>query len=181
MKQEKLSNTTVTTEATFLQKKGRTTQSQFHTVRYTKQLKSILALLCIALAIFVYILAQRGFSNRSALVDSVSSTGHALEVEVLDGAGSMKVAQHVTNFLRTQGYDVVEMKRNNAGIVEHSFVLDRSGNLDATRQLAANLGVSPEKVFQKIDCNLYLDVTVVIGKDFSQLKAIQIATGRNVR
>jgi hypothetical protein len=130
----------------------------------------------------VYVLAHRSFSNRSSAADPLPSlTDRMLEVEVLDGAGSMKAAQYVTNILRSKGYDVVEMKRNNDGIVERTYVIDRSGNLEDVRKLATILSISQDKVFQKIDRNLYLDVTVIVGKDFSRLKVFQASNERSKR
>ncbi|MGD0591749.1 MAG: LytR C-terminal domain-containing protein [Bacteroidota bacterium] len=155
---------------------------QTRTVRYSKLMKCILSLLSLALIVSVYILAHRSFSNHSATVDPLPlSTDRVLQVEVLDGAGSMKAAQYVTNILRSQGYDVVEMKRNNDGMIERTYVVDRSGNLDAAGKLASTLGIAQDKVFQKIDRNLYLDVSVVVGKDFSRLKVFQVLNERNKR
>jgi hypothetical protein len=149
------------------------------TVRFGKLMKVIGVIISAAFLILLYVLANK--SNKSHGADAkilLSSTDRALEVEVLDGAGSMKAAQHVTNVLRLQGYDVVEMKRNTSGIVEQSFILDRSGNLDAARKLAEDIGISQEKVFQKIDRNLYLDITVMVGRDFPRLKVFQFSTER---
>jgi hypothetical protein len=140
----------------------------------------MIALLCLALGVTIYILAQRSFSRRSLPIDTISlPTNREVEVEVLDGAGSMRAAQQMTNVLRAQGYDVVEMKKNNDGLIERTYVVDRSGNLDAARTLALDLGISPDKVFQKIDRNIFLDVTVMVGKDYSRLKAFQTLSERN--
>jgi len=57
--------------------------------------------------------------------------------------------------------------------------LDRRGNLDAARKLATILGISQDKVYQKIDRSLYLDITIVIGKDYPRLKVFQLPTERN--
>jgi hypothetical protein len=155
---------------------------QTRTVRHGKLMKCVLGLLSLALIVTVYVLAHRSFSNHSATVDPLpSSTDRALEVEVLDGAGNIKVAQYVTNMLRVQGYDVVEMKRNDDGLVERTYIFDRSGNLEAARKLAMTLGIAQDKVFQKIDRNLYLDVTVIVGKDYSRLKVFQGLNERNKR
>jgi hypothetical protein len=155
---------------------------QTRTVRYSKLMKGVFGILSLALIITVYVLAHRSFSNHSATVDPLpSSTDRVLQVEVLDGAGSMKAAQYVTNILRSQGYDVVEMKRNNDGMIERTYVVDRSGNLEVAQKLATILGIAQDKVFQKIDRNLYLDVTVVVGKDFSRLKVFQALNERSKR
>ena len=181
MKQSKSSNTVVSTDAKSSQSRERTTNIRLCITRHSKIIKSVIALICLALLITVYVLAHRSFSNRFEKTESAQSLNvRESEVEILDGAGSMKAAQQIRNILRSKGYDIVEMKKNNSGIVERTFVLDRSGNLDVARKLATDLGVSQDKVFQKIDHNLYLDMTVVVGKDFSQLKAFKLFTERNM-
>jgi hypothetical protein len=148
--------------------------------QHSKLMKSMVALLCLALGVTVYVLAHRSFSKRSVSVEAISlSTTRAVEIEVLDGAGSMRATQQVTNVLRSQGYDVVEMKKNSDGLIERTYVVDRSGNLDAARTLASDLGISQDKVFQKIDRTVFLDITVMVGKDFSRLKGFQVMSERN--
>ncbi|MBN1397053.1 MAG: LytR C-terminal domain-containing protein [Bacteroidetes bacterium] len=181
MKQEKPTQTAGQFDVADKQREG-VNKSQARKARPHKFMKWIYSLFVLAFAITVYVLAHKNFSDIKTADDSPPPlVNEKLEVEVLDGAGSTKVAMHVTNILRSNGYDVVEMKRNNDGIVERSFVIDRSGNLETARQLAAVLGVAPDKVFQKIDRNLYLDITVVIGKDFSQLKVFQALNERSKR
>ena len=149
--------------------------------RFGMHTKSFVAILLIIFIAVIYLIANKNSSRNSKAVNSIQPlTIRNLEVELLDGAGSMKVTEQIRIFLRKQGYDVVEMKKNNGGIVERTFVLDRSGNLDATRQLATDLGVPSDKVFQKIDRGLYVDVTITVGKDFSKLKAFQFSAERSM-
>lgn len=137
-------------------------------------IRIFIAACLVAGLVTLYLLANKNISTRTSDPYPVPEpAGRHLDVEVLDGMGNMKVAQKATDYLRAQGYDVVEMKKNIDGVVDRSYVLDRSGDLDAAKKIAAVLGISPNKVFQKIDRNLYLDVTVIIGKDFSKLKAFQ--------
>jgi hypothetical protein len=143
-----------------------------------KLMKGTFILLGVALCITVYVLANRRNRTNSEIIPAVNS--RSLEVEVLDGAGNMRAAQQLTNILRVQGYDVVEMKKNNGEVEERTFIFDRSGNLDAARKLATVLGVSQDKVFQKIDRTLYLDITVVMGKDYSRLKSFQLSAERDI-
>lgn len=138
------------------------------------------AVFLIVILVVLYLLANRSnphSTNETYPVPVLAN--QSLDIEVLDGYGNMKIAQRVTDYLRSQGYDVVEMKKNNDGIVDRSFVLDRSGKFDAAKKVAAVLGISPNKVFQKIDRNLYLDVTVIVGKDFSKLKTFQSRSQRS--
>ncbi len=145
-----------------------------------KIIKGALIILGVAFLITVYVLANRGSQTNGDNSDFISgANSRQLEVEVLDGAGSMRAAQQLTNFIRARGYDVVEMKKNNGEIEDRTFIFDRSGSLDAARKFATILGVPQDKVFQKIDRNLYLDITLVMGKDYSRLKAFQSSTERN--
>jgi hypothetical protein len=145
-----------------------------------KLMNGALLVLSVAFFITIYVLANRSkHTNNDAGELVPAATNGSLEVEVLDAAGSMRAAQQMTNLLRAQGYDVVEMKGYSGGVEDRTFIFDRSGNINAARKLAALLGVPQDKVFQKIDRTLYLDMTVVMGKDYSRLKAFQSYTERN--
>ncbi len=181
MKQDEHSDTTVHQDVESSAPSEHVRKSNRLTALHGKLMKGTLIVLSVAFFITIYVLANRNShtSNKNNEFIPVVN-GRSLEVEVLDGAGSMNAAQRITNILRVQGYDVVEMKKNNSGIEERTFIFDRSGNLDAARKLATMLGISQDKVFQKIDRTLYLDITVVMGKDYSQLKAFQSSNERNI-
>ncbi len=94
----------------------------------------------------------------------------AVQLDVLNGAGEPKLAQQFTDYLRERGFDVVEIGNYKSQDVNQTIVVDRTGNLKAAKQVAAVLGVPENRVLQKIDRSLYLDVSVIIGKDYRHLK-----------
>ncbi len=94
----------------------------------------------------------------------------AIQLDVLNGTKEVKLAQRVTDYLRSQGFDVVEMGNYKSSSVESTLVLDRTGNLDAARQVAEVLGVPESNVKTSVDKSLFLDVSVIVGNDFKQLK-----------
>jgi hypothetical protein len=98
---------------------------------------------------------------------------HTIQLDVLNGSGTPRLGQRVTDYLRARGFDVVEMGNYKESGVEFTHVIDRMGDLAAARQVAEALGVSKERVSQQIDKNAYLDVSVVIGKDFKSLKPLK--------
>ena len=94
-------------------------------------------------------------------------TRSRIRVEVLNGAGLPGAAERVTELLRRRGFDVVDF--GNAERFDHprTRVLDRVGNPEHAREVAAALqGVPIESV---PDSSLYLDVTVIIGRDLEDL------------
>ncbi|HVN48585.1 MAG TPA: LytR C-terminal domain-containing protein [Bacteroidota bacterium] len=150
--------------------------------RYASVAKLFAGLTIVAFAVTIYVLANRNSSASKEPVKRVwTASGKIPEVEVLDGVGNMKLAQHATDYIRSAGYDVVEMKRNAEGVEGKSFIIDHTGNLDAAKQLALALGISETKVYQKINPKLLLDITVVIGEDYPSLAPYVHLKERNVR
>jgi len=87
-----------------------------------------------------------------------------IRVEVLNAGGSSGAARGATDRLRDGGVDVVFF--GNAGSFDRdsSVVLDRMGHLDAARSVADALGI--RTVRSEPDSNLYLDVSVLLGRDW---------------
>lgn len=87
-----------------------------------------------------------------------------VRVEVLNGGGHAGAAREATESLRELGFDVVFF--GNAGTFDRdsSIVLDRMGRVERARDVADALGI--RVVRTEPDSNLYLDVTVVLGRDW---------------
>lgn len=98
---------------------------------------------------------------------------HTIQLDVLNGSGTPKLSQRFTDYLRSRGFDVVEMGNYKDSRVERTRVIDRVGNLAAAQQVAQALGVPKDRVTQEVDRTMYLDVSVVIGKDYRSLKPLK--------
>lgn len=96
-----------------------------------------------------------------------------VEVQVLNAAGERNLALRVTEFLRHEGFDVVELGNAEMPRSATTVVIDRCGDPSAARRVAAALGVDPAQVVSKPDPGLYLDVTVVLGRDFRKLTPME--------
>lgn len=146
----------------------------------SRKAKSVIVITALALLATVYLLANKDtIILKKESSENLEFYNNAPEVEVLDAVGNMKAAQFITNYIRSKGFDVVELKKNSEGIEDKSFIIDRSGKFDDAKRLALELGILENKVFQILDPKLYLDITVVIGKDFRNLKAFQSTKERN--
>lgn len=95
--------------------------------------------------------------------------GDVIQVEVRNGAGESGIAGTVTQFLRRRGFDVVESGNHSSFDVDSSFVVDRVGNPEAARRVASSLGIAETKIEEDIRHDVYLDVSVIIGRDYSGL------------
>ncbi|MDT8339984.1 MAG: LytR C-terminal domain-containing protein [Longimicrobiales bacterium] len=92
-----------------------------------------------------------------------------IRVEVLNGGGVRGMARAATDLLRDRGFDVVEVGNWEDFAVTASFVVDRLGDGVAAASAAEALGVS--EVRTQAGSNLYADLTVVLGSEWSPERA----------
>ena len=90
--------------------------------------------------------------------------GVRVRVEVLNGGGRDGVARSATDVLRDAGFDVVFFGNARSFDQDSSVVVDRVGELEWARAVADALGIPI--VRSDPDPNLYLDVSVVLGRDW---------------
>jgi len=141
--------------------------------------KLILNLLLAAVAAFIlYQVYAISFpSNGPADHDRLSVPGAAasaksvIQIDVLNGCGVSGTGQKMTSFLRAAGYDVVDMGNYKTFDVKQSLVIDRSGNAEIAKRIASDLGIDPANVVQQISPEYFVTASVVLGKDFKNLRA----------
>ncbi len=113
--------------------------------------------------------SETGRDNNTSTTSS-ESLARRIQVEVLNGCGENGLAEKITNYLRGHNVDVVSRGNYEHFNVPKTTVLDRVGKAERSARLAALLGLSNNDVQVERDPNLQLDATIVIGKDYQQLK-----------
>jgi hypothetical protein len=93
-----------------------------------------------------------------------------VQLEVLNGCGISGIAEKFTNFLRQKNFDVVQVGNYISYDIDKSLVIDRTGNKANAIKVADALGIDRKYIVQQINNDYFLDVSLVIGKDFNQLK-----------
>jgi hypothetical protein len=86
-----------------------------------------------------------------------------VRVEVLNGGQRSGMARVATGELRDDGFDVVYF--GNGSPRDSSVVLARTDRVEFAREVADALGI--RTVLAEPDSNLYLDVTVVLGQEWT--------------
>jgi hypothetical protein len=92
------------------------------------------------------------------------------QIEVLNGCGTAGIARSATDFLRKGDFDVVYMGNYKNYNVNKSMVIDRIGNKDTALKIASLMGISQQQVKTEVDKNKQLDASVILGKDYQNLK-----------
>jgi hypothetical protein len=99
--------------------------------------------------------------------------GRVIQLDILNGCGIPGVAQKFTEYLRKKGFDVVQSSNNSSFDVEFTHVLDRVGDKETARKVALVLGIDTSKILVDINHEYYLNVSVVVGKDYQTLKPLK--------
>ena len=90
-------------------------------------------------------------------------------VEVLNGCGVTGIADRITDSLRVKNVDVVNTGNYRSFDIDNTIVIDRTGNLTSAKYVAQSIGINERQIIQQKNKNYFLDVTVIVGKDYNQL------------
>jgi hypothetical protein len=104
-------------------------------------------------------------SGRAPVRSSVPKPAGRVRVEVLNASGVPGLARRGTEVLRDGGFDVVSFGNAPGFAPDSSLVLDRVGRMELARSVAD--AVQIPRVYARPDSNVYVDVTVVLGRDWA--------------
>ncbi|HYR11024.1 MAG TPA: LytR C-terminal domain-containing protein [Longimicrobium sp.] len=90
-----------------------------------------------------------------------------VRVEVLNASGVPGLAAKGRTMLRDRGYDVVYVGNASGFEPDTSLVLDRVGRMELARSVADEMAIP--RVYARPDSNVFVDVTVVLGKDWGAM------------
>ena len=133
-------------------------------------LDGVLVVLVLAVGFLLYtFLTNRSANLEAHTANPFTPSGRPIQIDVLNGCGASGAASNLTTFLRKRGFDVVDTRNYKSFDVQHTLVIDRTGNLSLARQVASAVGVSSRNVIQEINPDYFVDVSIVIGMDYSRL------------
>jgi hypothetical protein len=130
-------------------------------------------LVCLVGYLLYAFLMRHVFSPPMVTERSGADGAAVIQIDVLNGCGDTGMAGKCTAFLRARGFDVVEIRNYKTFDLSESLVIDRAGNRDNAERVAYALNVRKENIIQQINQDYYVDVSVVIGKDYRTLKPYQ--------
>lgn len=93
----------------------------------------------------------------------------SIQINILNATGENRIGARFRDYLKAKGFDVVDMGNYKAE-VEKTMVLDVIGDISKAKRVADAVGISHRNVVQQLDKTKYIDATVIIGKDYTELK-----------
>ena len=102
----------------------------------------------------------------------------SIQINILNATGENRIGARFRDYLKAKGFDVVDMGNYKAE-VEKTMVLDVIGDISKAKRVADAVGISHRNVVQQLDKTKYIDATVIIGKDYTELKPFTDKTKNN--
>ncbi len=128
---------------------------------------SILSLIILFLG--YSLLSKLNVFGENSEIDNLVKHKNNMQVEVLNGCGVSGVADRFTDYLRKKNFDVVNTGNYRSFNIDNSIIIDRTGNIVNAEYLAEVIGIDRKEVIQQKNKNYFLDVTLIIGKDYKQI------------
>lgn len=108
------------------------------------------------------------FSSEQKEVIKPKNVQQLIQVEVLNGCGVSGVGDKFTDLIRSKGFDVVKTGNYISFDVDKTFIIDRVGKENTAFKVADSLGIDKKNIIIQKNEQYFLDLTIVIGKDFNK-------------
>lgn len=136
----------------------------------------IIASLCLYLA-YSLVMNTSGTGSRGDLKNSGDTTEKritnqpnlSIQIDLINATGENRIAAKYRDYLKQKGYDVVDMGNYKVEVAK-TMVVDKFGDYNKAKRVAEALGVSSRNIVTQLDKSKYIDVSVIIGKDYAELK-----------
>ena len=118
------------------------------------------------------------YPNLSTLLTKTSyekKTGHKIQVEIWNGCGISNLAMMYTDFLRSEGLDVLDSKNADHFNYLETTILHHRGDINRALVLADILQIDHSNIVGDKNENLFYDLTLIIGKDYIDLPSYRHA------
>ena len=136
-------------------------------------LNLLIGTLTLLVAFLGYSLLERHVFRPPVDVLKWEGGSEIIQIDLLNGCGVSGAATAVRDYLRARGYDVVEMRNYKSFDVGESLVVDRTGDFRTAEKVAYALGIQKSHIIHQINPDYFVDVSVIIGKDYKSLKTSQ--------
>ncbi len=147
--------------------KGTDLNSEKNTRLFFIIASSILSLITIFLLINIFL--KTGIFNSELNKDSKpQNVQQLIQVEILNGCGIAGAGNSLTDLLRKKGIDVVKTSNYSSFNVDNTFIIDRINNIETAFKVADSLNLNKQFIITEVNKSLFIDLTIVIGKDFNK-------------
>ena len=136
----------------------------------------ILYLLSIVMITILIYFSKSYLNNTSIESNNEADLNHSpyirAEIEILNGCGEAGAANLFTRFLRSEGYDVIDIRNADNFKYKNTIVLFHKMDAeDKAKELSEVLDISESTI--KFNNSSIWDLSLIIGKDYKELESFE--------
>ena len=102
-------------------------------------------------------------------------TGHKIQVEIWNGCGVPRLASIYTEYLRSEGIDVLDSKNADNFHYSETKILHHRGDIERALELADIMMIDKNRIIKDHNEDLFFDLTLILGEDHSKLPSYRDA------
>ena len=103
--------------------------------------------------------------------------GYKIQVSIENGCGKSGIAKLYTNFLRKNGFDVVDFKNaNNFDYKNTELIFHKRDYSIYSNEIIDLLKISPEFISYNYNENTYYQITLILGEDYNKINSYELVS-----
>jgi len=131
-------------------------------------------LLVVINVILIASMVHKLITPRSIPDGNIALNQDPIKISVWNGRGITGLANEFAEFLKREGFDVVEVTNADRFDFERSIIIDRGRrDLKQIEKLCDLLGINKDQIRTIAADDIQTDVTFIIGADYSNLRSYQ--------
>lgn len=123
------------------------------------------------------VLNNSRFESMIPKTKSEELTGYKIQVSIENGCGKSGIAKLYTNFLRKNGYDIVDYKNaDNFDYKNTKLVFHKRDYSAYSSEIIDLLKIKPENISYNYSENTYYQITLILGEDYNKIDSYKLVS-----
>jgi len=123
------------------------------------------------------VLSSSRFDSMIPKTKSEEIAGYKIQVSIENGCGKSGIAKLYTNFLRKNGYDIIDYKNaDNFDYKNTKLVFHKRDYSIYSNEIIELLKINPNHVSYNYNENTYYQITLILGEDYNKIDSYKLVS-----
>jgi len=123
------------------------------------------------------VLSSSKFESMIPKTKSEEIIGYKIQVSIENGCGKSGIAKLYTNFLRKNGYDIIDYKNaDNFDYKNTKLIFHKRDYSAYSNEIIELLKINPNHVSYNYNENTYYQITLIIGEDYNKIDSYKLVS-----
>ena len=123
------------------------------------------------------VLSSNKFESMIPKTKSEEIIGYKIQVSIENGCGKSGIAKLYTNFLRKNGYDIIDYKNaDNFDYKNTKLIFHKRDYSAYSNEIIDLLKINPNHVSYNYNENTYYQITLILGEDYNKIDSYNLVS-----